>query len=264
LTVESNTSTNNKNNNFGESSDPCEDIDKLKRVHDEFEEFLNVVVDDLSEKVSKLRVYRSQDISNSVKERNFTNLQIYMLDKYRVRIEGFRRSSCASVDNIFCLQSRDEPSDISNLVKKYNKAVSKMKRRMKDMIDVTDKYAVVEIIDNLNILNEASKDLVSMDTSDSDEKSRKSIISVLSVPNDVSCSSLGDSVDILPCPDNMTRKCLSDQESKKRSYSVQETTRVDLPSSGKHCNYNNNTSHHSRTFRSLSDHLCILRKSFLR
>ena len=66
-----------------------------------------------------------------------------------------------------------------------------MKRRMKDMIDVTDKYAVVEIIDNLNILNEASKDLVSMDTSDSDEKSRKSIISVLSVPNDVSCSSLG-------------------------------------------------------------------------
>ena len=75
---------------------------------------------------------------------------------------------------------------------------------------------------------------------------------------------LGDSVDILPCPDNMTRKCLSDQESKKRSYSVQETTRVDLPSSGKHCNYNNNTSHHSRTFRSLSDHLCILRKSFLR
>ena len=67
LTVESNTSTNNKNNNFGESGDPCEDIDKLKRVHDEFEEFLNVVVDDLSEKVSKLRVYRSQDISNSVK-----------------------------------------------------------------------------------------------------------------------------------------------------------------------------------------------------
>jgi len=264
LTVESNTSTNNKNNNFGESSDPCEDIDKLKRVHDEFEEFLNVVVDDLSEKVSKLRLYRSQETSNSVKERNFTSLQIYMLDKYRVRIEGFRRSSCASVDNIFCLQSRDEQSDISNLVKKYNKAVSKMKRRMKDMIDVTDKYAVVEIIDNLNILNEASKDLVSMDTSDSDEKSRKSIISVLSVPNDVSCSNLGDSVDILPCPDNMTRKCLSDQESKKRSYSVQETTRVDLPSSGKNCNYNNNTSHHSRTFRSLSDHLCILRKSFLR
>jgi len=269
LTVEPHTSSNNnKNNNSGEinsneSSEHDEDLEKLKKIHDEFEEFLNVVVDDLSEKVSKLRLYRTQEISNSasVKERNYTSLQIYMLDKYRVRIERFRRSSCDSVDNIFCLHNRDQPTDVSNMVKKYNKAVSKMKRRMKDMIDVTDKYAVVEIIDNLNILNEASKDLVSMDTTNEpDEKSRKSIISVLSVPNDVSCSSIGDPVEIIPCP-NMTIECEFDKEPKKRSFSVQETN--DLTSSVKNC-YNSSQYSRSVTFRSLSDHLCILRKSFLR
>ena len=58
----------------------------------------------------------------------------------------------------------------------YSKSVSKMKRRMKDMIDVTDKYAVADIFDSINILNEASKDLDSLDSSQN--TSRRSVVSL--------------------------------------------------------------------------------------
>ena len=53
-----------------------------------------------------------------------------------------------------------------------------MKRRMKDMIDVTDKYAVVEIFDNINILNEASKDLDKLRHPEED-RARRSVVSLM-------------------------------------------------------------------------------------
>ena len=107
-----------------------------------------------------------------------------------------------------------------------------MKRRMKDMIDVTDKYAVVEIFDNINILNEASKDLDKLRHPEDDPRTRRSVVSLMSVPD-------GDVEDGV----RKTEAPASPETSWKTS-------------SGHDTNV--------KTLRSLSDHLCVLRKTYLR
>ena len=110
-----------------------------------------------------------------------------------------------------------------------------MKRRMKDMIDVTDKYAVVEIFDNINILNEASKDLDKLRHPEEDT-ARRSVVSLMSVPD-------GDVEDGVRKAD--VSPSSSFPETPYKSSSSGHDTNV-------------------RTLRSLSDHLCVLRKTYLR
>ena len=97
-----------------------------------------------------------------------------------------------------------------------------MKRRMKDMIDVTDKYAVADIFDSINILNEASKDLDSLDSGHS-STTRRSVVS------------------------------LGGDESSQNISTV--STRSDVTSLGQE--------RPSKTLRSLSDHLAVLRRTYL-
>merc|ERR1719443_2881475 len=106
-----------------------------------------------------------------------------MMDKYSSRIESFRTISCHSIESICIIHNQRPSLDISNLVNKYSNTVSRMKRRMKDMIDVTDKYAVVEIFDNINILNEASKDLDKLRDPEGEDRARRSVVSLMSVPD---------------------------------------------------------------------------------
>ena len=120
----------------------------------------------------------------------------------------------------------------------YSKTVSKMKRRMKDMIDVTDKYAVVDIFDNINILNTASRDLDSLQdpaTAEAD-RARRSIVSLMSVPQG------GEDNDIVEVGPEVSE--VSEDEIVKAPFSGPDTS--------------------ARTLRSLSDHLCVLRKTYLR
>jgi len=215
------------NNNVSRLPD---DYDQLKRVHADFEQFLNVVVEDLKEKVEKLRRFKA--LERTGQERSYSNLQLYMLDKYSSRIANFRVVSSVSIENICLIHNQTPTMDISSLVKKYGKVVTKMKRRMKDMIDVTDKYAVVEIFDNINILNEASKDLDKLRHPEDDPRARRSVVSLMSVPD-------GDVEDGV----RKTEAPASPETSWKSS-------------SGHDTNV--------KTLRSLSDHLCVLRKTYLR
>ena len=96
-----------------------------------------------------------------------------------------------------------------------------MKRRMKDMIDVTDKYAVADILDSITILNEASKDLDSLDSGDSTTRR-----SVVSLGGDESCQNISS-----------------------------VSTRSDVTSLGQE--------RKSKTLRSQSDHLAVLRRTYL-
>jgi len=195
----------------------------LKKIHSEFEQFLNVVVEDLSEKMENLQKYKNSD-TVSAHDKNFVNLQLYMLVKYKNRIENFKTVSSRRVETICLAHNKKSSSDsVTDLVNKYSKAVSKMKRRMKDMIDVSDKYAVVDIFDTINILNEASKDLDSIDSSTLD-KSRRSVVS------------------------------LGDRESFQDISTISTSSDVTGLSQERK----------SKTLRSLSDHLWVLRRSYLK
>ena len=102
------------------------------------------------------------------------------------------------------------------------------------MIDVTDKYAVVEIFDNINILNEASKDLDKLRHPEED-RARRSVVSLMSVPD-------------------------GDVEDGVRKADVQAFSSPETPYKSSSSGHDTNV----RTLRSLSDHLCVLRKTYLR
>ena len=90
----------------------------LKRIHSEFKQFLNVVVEDLSEKMENLQKYKTSDsVSITTHEKSFANLQMYMLTKYSNRIENFKTVSDQRVENI-CRAHNKQTDSVTNLVNK--------------------------------------------------------------------------------------------------------------------------------------------------
>jgi len=214
-----------------------EEYQHLRKVNSEFEQFLDVVLEDLKVKLEKLRKFKASDTSN-IHDKSYATLQIFMLQKYSNRIHNFKTVSVQSIERI-CQAHREpqSPQTVTVMVEKYSKVLGKMKRRMKHMIDVSEKHAVVEIFDTINILNEVSKDLDS--TANCDQ--RRSIISLGDLQHtslDCNFSSLG----------NPSRKYSESSMSSGSSSGTQPEEKV----KGR-----------TKTLRSLSDHLCVLRKTYL-
>ena len=99
-----------------------EQYDTLKKVHADFEEFLSVVVEDLKEKVSRLQRFKASEAA-SAQERNYSALQLYMVEKYTARIQTFRGLASLHIQHICTIHSQTPASDISNLVTKVGNTV---------------------------------------------------------------------------------------------------------------------------------------------
>ena len=99
-----------------------EQYDTLKKVHADFEEFLTVVVEDLKEKVSRLQRFKASEAA-SAQERNYSALQLYMLEKYTARIQTFRGLASLNIQHICTIHNQTPASDISNLVTKVGNTV---------------------------------------------------------------------------------------------------------------------------------------------
>jgi len=131
-------------------------IEELKAVHAEFESFLDVVSSDLKEKVEKQKLLKSSD------KNYYAGIQLFMLSKYGNRIERFRQVSRNNLNAITNLEIDKENADhdtISDYVNKHVETIGKMKRRSKQILDISDKYAVEDIFDNINLVNECSASL---------------------------------------------------------------------------------------------------------
>ena len=90
----------------------------LKKIHSDFKQFLNVVVEDLAEKMEKLQIYKNCD-TVSAHDKNFANLQMFMLTKYSNRIENFQTVASQRVEHICTAHNKKSSSDsVSNLVNK--------------------------------------------------------------------------------------------------------------------------------------------------
>ena len=119
----------------------------------EFELFTGAVLEDLEAKVASLKKFKAS-FTTSYHDRSYAALQIFMLQMYSSRIETFRSGSVKSIENICAMLEEGEPREKLNAcVETFHCGLSKMKTRMKHMIDVSDKYAVIEIFDTINILN---------------------------------------------------------------------------------------------------------------
>jgi len=132
----------------------AEQLEQLRKTQEEFEKFLKVVEDDLSEKVEKLKEFK-KDRASGRSEKNYATLQLFMLSKYVNRVGRFKEVAEKSLNEINeeKVNKIETDSDkLSNKITNHIHDLAKMKRRMKHMIDVSDKHAVIDDIDtNQNV-----------------------------------------------------------------------------------------------------------------
>ena len=228
----------NKENNSRLNSE----IQRLTRTHGEFEKFLDMVSSDLSEKVEKQKLLKETD-------KNYAGVQLFMLTKYRNRIDRFRQVSKNNLDNILDTardKENTEQDTILEYVNKHIETVGKMKRRSKQILDISDKYAVEDIFDNINLVNECSASLVpasSIPSSTGHSKMSKwRSIGVLSAKK-VEPVSAVPGVEEPVSIDDVSLRTSSTRTSRSSTSS---------------------TSRHSKlsTFLSLTDHLAVLTKTY--
>ena len=132
--------------------------------------FTAAVEEDIKIKVNLLESMKlNMDLSS--KQRTFVNVQIMMLKCYSNRVRSFQKVSDNSISKICKEYSKDERDDrtIGYLVKKHIQGLVKMKRRMKQILDVSEKYAVIILLDKMKFVDEENKDL-NLSTSVKDNK----------------------------------------------------------------------------------------------
>ena len=127
-----------------------DEIQKLQSSQAEFESFLDMVSTDLTDKTVKQKQLKGPD-------GGFAKVQTFMLTKYINRIERFRQVSRANMDNIVILA--DNKENLLGYVNKHIETIGKMKRRSKQILDISDKYAVENILDNINLVTQLSQSL---------------------------------------------------------------------------------------------------------
>lgn len=132
-----------------------DEIQKLQSSQTEFEHFLDMVSSDLTDKTAKQKKLKGSD-------GGFAKVQMFMLTKYSNRIERFRQVSRTNMDNIVILADNKENTDskvVLGYVNKHVETIGKMKRRSKQILDISDKYAVENILDNINLVTQLSQSL---------------------------------------------------------------------------------------------------------
>merc|ERR1712038_1538953 len=111
---------------------------------------------DLTDKTVKQKQLKGSD-------GGFAKVEMFMLTKYSNRIERFRQVSRTNMDNIVILADNKENVDSSKVVldyvNKHIETIGKMKRRSKQILDISDKYAVENILDNINLVTQLSQSL---------------------------------------------------------------------------------------------------------
>ena len=203
----------------------------------EFELFTAAVLEDLEAKVASLKKFKAS-FTTSYHDRSYAALQIFMLQMYSSRIETFRSGSVKSIENICAMLEEGEPGEKLNAcVETFHCGLSKMKTRMKHMIDVSDKYAVVEIFDTINILNKVSLEI------DCENQSGSTMHSFVSLGN----ITAAESPPLSP-HDLATRKSSESSVASSTSY-------------GSTCEERPMTN--AKTLKSLSDHVCVLSKTYV-
>ena len=239
------TESESDNSDETDSSKLSSEIAKLKQTHGEFEKFLDMVSGDLKEKVGKQKLLKETD-------KNYAGVQLFMLTKYSNRIERFRQVSRTNLDTILeSLGDKENADIIMEHVAKHVEAVGKMKRRSKQILDISDKYAVEDIFDNINLVNECSASLASSSSSSSASSSRSH--PKMSKWRSIGVLSAARRVEPVPVE---TPVSIDDNSLRPPSSVELRSSRASTSSS--------TSSRHSKlsTFLSLTDHLAVLTKTY--
>ena len=134
---------------------------KLQRIESEFHPFLTTVRSDLIEKSTTLKSLRERKDSNKL-DKNHANVQLFMIQQYSQRLEQF---------DFLCKQSLLKLSqrflcgeELEAKVEKHVSILTKMKRRMKMILDVSEKYVTLEMAEAVDQMKEFCDELTRIQT----------------------------------------------------------------------------------------------------
>jgi len=222
-----------------------DEIQRLQSSQTEFESFLDMVSSDLSEKTAKQKQLKGSD-------GGFAKVQMFMLTKYSNRIERFRQVSRANMDHIVILADNKENTNckvVLGYVDKHVETIGKMKRRSKQILDISDKYAVENILDNINLVTQLSQSLEQPKANGSAKMNKWKSAGFLS-------SHRGS---VIPAVEETDSGSHASHGSHTRDISP-----TDIARSSMSWNSRENSGRHSKlsTFLSLKDHLAVLTKTY--
>ena len=144
-----------------ECNTDCNEFENLRKIHDEFEKFLDAVSCDLASKTERLKALKDS-LNTNLNDKSYAGVQLFMLSQYSHRINRFREVSRSSLANIS--KNIEKEKDTNKLIMKHIDILGKMKTRMKHIIDVSDKYAVQNIFEGINLLREMSEAMEAVPT----------------------------------------------------------------------------------------------------
>lgn len=226
--------------------------DKLAKAQEEFQKFVKVIEDDLKVKVDKMKTFKKTE-SVGRSDKNYATLQLFMLAKYMNRVNRFKEVNAKSLDVI--QELFDKKETIDDLVANHILDVSKMKRRMKHILDVSEKYAVIDT--NFNVSD------TFLDDVDSDKVSKTSSVSLqnLEKRNSMDSNSSDDYFSLnsgspQSSPGSSPMPPMSENSSSSvPSLSTSPSSRPSSISPGP-------IKPTRSTFRSLTDHMSVLTKTY--
>ena len=198
----------------------------LEESQSEFDQFLVTVRIELMTKTDELKKLK-MNMNASRTDRSCALVNLFMLSQYTTRMNKFEDICRKSLENI-CRKHRDG-EEVDGYVIKHLSVLVKMKRRMKQMLDVSEKCVVVEMIDTANELKDWLEDAKDIRTID--EKEPRLSKSTLSLEAELD--------EERPRPRNSVSECLS--------------------SSIEACPA---TTRQRRTFKTISEHVIVITKSF--
>jgi len=134
-----------------------EEYPELAVTHQDFLLLLSVIASDLLVKRRDIKAARDTGKMLSKSEKSLATVQLYLYTKYLLRINEFRRIGEVSIEKM--ASKWVEGEDISDMLLKHQAVLRKIRRRMKALMDVTDKYSVGNIFTGLGLLAEVNQQL---------------------------------------------------------------------------------------------------------
>ena len=142
-------------------------LEELEQLQNEFESFLGVVDQDIEVKTGHWSALKKGEVGwESSREigkklESYASIQSFMLRRYSKRIAKFRRASVESQRRICEVYSLSdwERGRAEVLIERHMHILVKMKRRLKHMMDVSDKYFLTDLLDTLHLLGQATSEL---------------------------------------------------------------------------------------------------------
>jgi len=227
-------------------------FENLRKSHEDFEKFLDVVLSDLTVKMEGLKRIRECEKSKR-NDKSYASVQLFMLTQYNHRVNRFKIVADDSLDDI--CKKHGKENDVTSLVIKHIDVLGKMKRRMKHMVDVSEKYAVTDMFDTLNMLHEMEEQL----------NPQLCKVNEVNSPNNRTLSRQSKSMFSInnACLDNMPEV----ESASPRSIRIKSIGGSEISSSEVSSAMSTKEGVYSRgpkmnTFRSLTDHLTVLTKSY--